>query len=296
MIRAIILALAGLLALGGCDVDRGDEVRVETSPGVAPLIYEVADSRGEVRGWLLGTIHALPDGTRWRTRPIAQAIATADHLLVEIADIDRPESIAVTFGELATTPGMGPLAARIDPSLRPALAEMIARSGIDPARFDSTETWAAALMLARVDASGDPANGVDRALVEEFGPQHVAGFEVSPIQLGIFDRLAERDQRDLLELTIAQWLAGRGKPDRLQQAWLAGDEAALSAAMDEGILSDPQLRAALLVDRNAGWMPTLLAALESPRRPLVAVGTAHLLGPDGLVALLEQRGYTVRRL
>ena len=36
--------------------------------------------------------------------------------------------------------------------------------------------------------------------------------------------------------------------------------------------------------------------LKQTPRPLVGVGAAHLVGPDGLAALLEQRGYTVRRL
>ena len=63
-----------------------------------------------------------------------------------------------------------------------------------------------------------------------------------------------------------------------------------------GILADPNLRAALLVERNRRWAAALVPLLEQPARPLVAVGTAHLVGPEGLASLLEAAGYRIRRL
>jgi uncharacterized protein YbaP (TraB family) len=36
--------------------------------------------------------------------------------------------------------------------------------------------------------------------------------------------------------------------------------------------------------------------LKDAARPLVAVGTAHLVGPEGLAASLRARGYRVTRI
>lgn len=288
---SLLLALAALLALSACS-ERED---TPTTPA-NPLVYEVSNADGEVEGWLLGTMHALPDGVAWRTARIDQIIGEADLLLVEVAELDNQSAIAMTFGELASSEGLGPLSGRISPELREPLAQIVARSDFPGNTFDNTESWAAALMLARVDAFGDPANGVDRALIRAFSDREVRGFETAEQQLGIFDRLAEADQRDLVEGTVREWVAARENPGKLTRAWSEGDLAAMERVTHEGIMADPELREALLVGRNKAWMPPLLAALSAPGKPLVGVGTAHLIGPDGLVAMLGQNGYTVTRV
>ena len=61
-------------------------------------------------------------------------------------------------------------------------------------------------------------------------------------------------------------------------------------------MADVELRAAILTGRNDAWLVKLLPMLEQREKPFVAVGAAHLVGPDGLPALLEAQGYTVKRL
>jgi hypothetical protein len=151
-------------------------------------------------------------------------------------------------------------------------------------------------MLAQVDAEGSPENGVDRALIRDFAGRDVREFEGAADQLVIFDRLPERDQRDLLEGVVREASDENADRGRLRRAWLSGDIAVLEEATNTGIMADPELRAALLVDRNTRWLALLAGELRAPERPLVAVGAAHLVGPDGLPAMLEARGYIVRRV
>lgn len=287
------LAFAALLALPACGERQTGGA--EAAPP-DPLFYEIASPQGEVEGWMLGTIHALPNGTEWRTAAIDRVIKQSDLLLVEIADLEDRSKIAITFGELATTEGLGPLEARISPELHDELAAIVARSEFPSFSFANTESWAAALMLARVDAYGDPANSVDAALIRDFAGREVRGFETARGQLGLFDQLAADDQRELVEGTVREWQAAQSNPGQLTRAWLAGDLAALEHATTEGIMADPELRETLLVGRNRAWMGPLTEVLEGPARPLVAVGAAHLVGPDGLAAMLEAGGYRVSRI
>lgn len=290
------LALACTLAIAGCSGGEAPKDDPETVGPASPLLYEIANADEEVEGWMLGTIHALPDGTDWRTPTIDQIVEDADRLFVEVAGLDNPAAIGETFTRLATTPELGPLSQRVTPGIREGLEEMIDQSDIAPSQFHNIESWAAAIMLSRVGATGNPGNGVDRFLIEQFKDRPVHGFELAAQQLGIFDELAAKDQRDLLEGTVREWMASRGNPGRLTKAWLAGDEAALVKATTTGIMADPELRDALLVDRNTRWIPTILRGLEDTENVLVAVGAAHIVGPDGLPAMLEAHGYTVRRV
>jgi uncharacterized protein YbaP (TraB family) len=49
----------------------------------------------------------------------------------------------------------------------------------------------------------------------------------------------------------------------------------------------------LLVARNRRWDEAIAVMLQGTPRPLVAVGAAHLVGPDGLAVMLRSRGYRV---
>ena len=288
-----LLAPAFMLALAGCS----DAPREEAAgPPPSPLLYEIASADGTVEGWMLGTIHALPDGTRWRTGAIEDVTRSADLLVVEIAALDDSAALSRVFAELGTSPGLPPLARRLPPALRPQLAALLERGGMDAKDFTTTESWAAALMLAQIDAEGDPANGVDRALIRAFPPAQVRELEGARAQLAIFDALPEAEQRDLLAAVVGEADPDGARAAQLREAWRTGNEAVLAEAAASGIMADPELHEALLAARNRRWDAIIAALLAAPGRPLIAVGSAHLVGPDGLAALLAARGYRIRRI
>lgn len=290
--EAVVAALF-LLILAGCSDAPGEPA---DRPTPSPLLYELAGADGTVEGWMLGTIHALPPGTRWRTPAINRVVDEADLLLVEIGQLNGRDEAPSIYLSLAQSPGLPSIDQRLPPKLRPQLAALMKRgelSGKDLARYD---TWAANIALARVDAIGDPAHGVDRTLIDSFSGRSVRELEVMRAQLLIFDRLPESAQRTMLAAVVRESENTRRDPERLQRAWLAGDAATIEQSTREGFLADPGLREALLTGRNRRWMVQIKSMLKDSPRPLIAVGTAHLVGPDGLVALLEAQGYRVRRL
>ena len=121
-------------------------------------------------------------------------------------------------------------------------------------------------------------------------------FEGAAAQLAIFDQLPEPAQRALLAAALDCPGDELTEMHKLEQAWATGDLAMVNAATSADFLRNPELRAALLVSRNRAWVAKLTGLLLRGAQPFVAVGLAHLVGADGLPALLSAQGYTVTRL
>ena len=261
-----------------------------------PALWQVTGPQGQ-RGWLFGTIHALPDEADWRSDVIDRAIDQSDRLVVEVAALADDAATAEEFSRRAAAPGLPPLSQRIAPAQRPALMALLAKQHISESRFATVETWAAALLLAQgLQGRSDSGNGIDRALLRDESGMQVAELEGAAAQLGIFDSLAEADQRDLLSAVVSGADQAGAETARLAAAWQRGDMAAIEAETHNGLLADPQLRDALFLNRNRAWTQRLSTMMAGGAHPFVAVGAAHMAGPDGLPAMLAARGYTVRRL
>ncbi len=287
MIRALAVAL--LLALAGCK-------EAPPPPEAKPALWEVTGAKGE-RAWLFGTIHALPRRVDWRSAKIDAALAAADELVLEIAAIDDRAALEAEYARRAASPGLPPLLERVWPGQRDQFAALLASKNIDAAPYQRLETWAAALALAQaLKGANDPAFGIDKDILAAARGKPVGELEGASAQLAVFDTLPEADQRDLLSATVAEAVAPDDEAHRLADAWARGDMALLEAETRTGLLADPELRAALLTTRNEAWAGKLAAKLARGGKPFVAVGAAHLAGPDGLPALLAARGYRVTRV
>lgn len=284
MIRRAI-ALAAALCLAACGP------RAPELPRPSPALWSVTGPHGEL-GWLFGTIHALPDGAKWTTAPLNDALKQAGVLVVEVANLGDLTTGQQAFAAVSSTPGLPPLLSRLPPDQRPALAAALKRTGLDEGNFASTESWAAALIISNAQDAGEGENGVDQALLKRGLP--VIGLEGFAEQFAIFDHLPQRDQADLLYYSSVE--SAPDEDGQMTAAWVKGDLQTLSREANEGMLADPELRQALLVNRNRAWLARIVPLLQQKRRPFVAVGAAHMLGDVGLPAMLAAQGYTVRRI
>lgn len=260
---------------------------------VTPALWQIDGPHGE-RGWLFGTIHALPMEVDWRSPKVNAALAGSDSLVLEIARLDDNAATAAIFARLARTRGQPLLSERVAPALRPQLAAVLRRTQTFETGFSATETWAAALTLAqKMQGASNSGYGIDRALLNAAPDKALGELEGAETQLGIFDRLPEADQRDLLAAVVT---GTDEEPASLAAAWGKGDMAVIERETRTGMLGDPELRAALLVNRNKAWTGRIVALLAQGERPFVAAGAAHMAGPDGLPALLAALGYRVTRV
>lgn len=292
MIR-IFAAIVAAALLAACNGGGGVP---SDAPPPSPALYEVTGPTGATEGWLFGTIHSLPDETRWRTGALDGVVQEAGVLVVEVGNLGSGDAIGESFNRLAQGSQGSYLHDRVEPADRSALSRLIEQSGTTERQFYYLDTWAAALALARSYGVGDPENGADRAMLEEFAGKPVIELEGAVYQFTLFDRLPETEQRDLLAAVIEDSRSGKAQALARMEAWRTGDTAAIEHETRQGLLSDPELRKALLVDRNLAWVGKIDELFAAQPPMLIAVGAAHLPGDDGLIALLERRGYRVTRI
>ncbi len=281
------LAFALVLALAACAPQPDRQVR--------PALWEATGPSGE-KAWLFGTIHAMPAPVDWRSPAIDRALQDSDLLVLEIDNANDPGALGRIFAALSNSPGLPPVTDRLDAPRRKRLVEAMQELGLSPRDLAGMETWAAALTVSRAaTAESHAAFGLESELMDAARGKPVAQLEGAEAQLRMFDGLPESEQQDLLAGVVEEALSDRPE-DTLAKAWASGDMATIDREAHAGLLADAELREALLVNRNRAWVAKIAAMLQQGRRPLVAVGAAHMAGPDGLPALMAAQGYTVRRL
>ena len=63
-----------------------------------------------------------------------------------------------------------------------------------------------------------------------------------------------------------------------------------------GMREYPELYQVLVVNRNHAWLPYIEQALQEKEPIFIVVGALHLLGKEGLVTALKEKGYEVQQL
>ncbi|WP_309601796.1 TraB/GumN family protein [Sphingomonas sp.] len=270
------------------------------APAAKPALWKVADKDTTI--YLFGTIHLLPKGTEWRTAKFNQAAASSSTLVVEtIIDEANPAAAIGAMMKLAVSPNLPPILDRVTPDKRPALAAMIARSGMPAGVLDKLETWAGGMILLGVtfkDLGLEPSSGVETALRSEFktAAKSIDQLETNAEQFGFFDTLPEAAQRKFLESVTDDPAKGRAMFTEMLSVWTRGDVKAMGDSFNRELKDSPELRENLLRKRNANWNGWVQRRMLQPGTVFVAVGAGHLAGSDSVISMLERSGYKVKRV
>jgi hypothetical protein len=246
--------------------------------------------------YLYGTIHLRKAGGEWGGPAAKAALAEAQDVWTEI-EID-PAKDAELQGLVAQY-GLDParkLSAVIDPAQKPALEAAAAALGAPLANFEPMRPWLAGITFSIVpllQAGYDPASGVDRQIdaAAEAAGKRMRWFETGAEQLQFLSGLSEPVQLQLLYEALAEFQKGPDVLKRMEAAWEAGDNAALEALVVSELKAEyPEVYDVILTQRNARWADILAEELKGAGVDFVAVGAAHLLGPDSVQALLAKKG------
>ena len=254
------------------------------------------------RIYLLGSVHVLRQQDYPIPTAIEKAYQDAEILIMEI-DVDDldPIEMAGIVNELGVIKDGGTLREIMGPSLYDEAADYAAQLDIPFLMLAQTEPWLAAItieqmMLLRIGFN--PKYGIEFHLSAKASEdsKEILGLESVREQLEFLDKLSLSAQRSLLIQTLRESLNIEENLDLLIDAWRHGD----IDFLEENLLAEmqryPELYRTLIVDRNEAWVEQIRNLIGEQDDYLIVVGTLHLVGDDGLPALLSEIGITTDQL
>jgi len=276
-----------------------------TEPARRGFLYEVR--KGDQTALLMGTIHV--GRPEFYPLPAAQLarMQRNDGLVLEADVSDTARALAATQ-KYAMIPASEPgLDTKLPPALKTRIEAIVARNQLDPAPLWRMKPWMLANVLALFEAAQAgymPALSVEAYLMRLARQAGKPILELESIeqQFELFESAPFATQVAFLEEAVkaVETKAARREINRIVQAWETGDQAALERLLAEMRAQDsPGARFTvdtILLGRHPAMVKKIEALMAEGKTYLIAVGSLHLAGPQGLIALLRGRGFTVTPL
>lgn len=262
------------------------------------FLWKVEAPGGAV-AYLLGSLHVLTADSYPLPAAIEKAFAESKTLVEEV-DLDEISDPMAMMGALAKamlTDGQT-LDKIIAPSTYADVKKRAEDVGLPMLALDRMKPWlvAVTLMAPTLQAAGfKPEFGVDRHFFDRATARGMKrqALETVAYQLDRFDAMPVPVQEALLKTTIADLDTQVNDVKQMVRAWSAGDAAAVEKLTLTSFKDSPELYKRLLVERNENWVPHVEKCLAGNAGCFIVVGAAHLVGRDGLPALLAKKGMKV---
>ncbi len=277
--------------------------------GSTPLLYKATDQDGDVV-WLFGSIHVGTDDMYPLPAYVTDAFCEADGLAVE-CDIVAAESNILGLTN-ALTGMMYTDGSTIDEHINGALyaeAKAIMEENSIPATALNAYTpsfWSMMIdSFAYLQYDLDANLGIDMYLLKRAKNEDIPIHEIESVeeQYAMLGNFSEELQILLLEGSVQSY----GDPESeevledLVDAWAKGDEQELITMLtdDTSGMTAEEMRLyneynyAMMTARNELMTDFAENALIDGNELFICVGTAHVIGEDGIAEQLRDRGYTV---
>jgi len=284
-----VLAAATLAGVSLAGASLADE-----APRRGALLYEVRAPGGQNPSYLFGTIHSEDPRILDLPGPVLTAFADSPAFALEVV----PDTEAIIKSMVTMTYTDGRTLREVLPAdMYPEVAAALQGLGMPPAAFRDFKPWAV-LTLISVPPAGS-GEFLDMRLyrtAKEAG-KRILGLESMEEQLAVFDDMGESDQIALLREALGSRDELPVMFESLIEAYLARNLDTLMERSEHYLQgNDPRLaalfREAAVESRNRRMAQRMLPLFDQGGW-FIAVGALHLPGVNGILSLVEQKGYRV---
>ena len=294
-------------AIGSPDYDPTKSRATKTearSDTLRTLLWEVKSKDGANTLYLFGTIHVGKASFYPLPASVQKALLLSGKVVVE-ADV-TDQSDAAEIARLIDYPKGDSIEKHVSPQLLARLKAQLEKRKIPYANVAVMRPVILGGLLPIVEyvrLGYDMASGLDLALIQQAKREKKAllQLETSLAQVKLLTGMPAPLQEAFLDNALLMIEQGRSgdQVTGVVNAWQLGDAKLMVELADDasrGQRDTDKLNQILLWGRHPAMMEKIESYLASGEIHFVAVGSLHLVGPQGLVNLLEKRGYKIRQL
>lgn len=249
--------------------------------------------------YLLGSLHVLKPDAYPLSTAIEGAYAASQKIVFET---DLAAMTDTDFQMKMLTAGLYPEGQSLFDNLpggtRQALEKKIAELGMPKEQFARFKPWFMAVTLSALELQRmgfNPAYGIDMYFYGKAkqNQKKIESLEPIEFQLDLLSNMNPQKQIAFLEQTLKDLELVTELAQDMVKFWQAGESDKLFRLLYKSFKNHPQIYERLLIQRNQKWVAQIQTLLQGTETTLVIVGAGHLVGPNSVVALLEEKGYSL---
>jgi uncharacterized protein YbaP (TraB family) len=254
------------------------------------LLWEVKNKDGKTCAHLFGTIHVMAESKFYFPKKLEKIVAKSDGICLEIAGLTtNAPSIEKLMMTEKSLPDLFSVS-QIDSIHRWAEKFLY----LKPEQFNENFGHAKPFLLLQfILKSSLPETTKSYEFVfeemAEKNKQDVIGLETVDFQLSLFDSMTIEDQVKMVMESLKDEGIAKTKFEEMQQMYLEQNLDRLYHLTKE---ESTPLNRNFLENRNIDWIPKIENIMRD-KVVFIAVGAAHLAGPEGVIELLKKKGYQV---
>lgn len=268
-----------------------------------PMLWKVSDADNSL--YMLGSFHLLKDSDYPLAKSTDAAFEDAEQLVFEISpeEMNNP-ALGQKMAQAAMRTDGKTLQQSMSEATWKQLEAFAAERKMPIANFQGFEPWFVTLIMSVTEMQKiglNPELGLDKHFMNRAAKagKPAKGLETGESQIAVLDGMSAKLQEQSLQDLLDDAGNMKTEIDKMHDIWRKGDDKGLFDLMTREMVEKyPELYQSINVDRNKAWLPKLDALLKDNDKDdvLVVVGALHLLGKDGVVEMLKDKGYKVERM
>ena len=274
--------------------------QADAPSGKKSFLWSVKSDSNTV--YVLGSLHLLNKDSYPLGEAYEGAFQDSEIVVFEVdpGELEKPETIKMVLSKAALEKGKT-LRDTVSPETYELAKDELGELGVDINMFSGTKPWflAVTATILKLSKMGfDPEYGVDQYYYKKArgDGKEVRGLESAEYQIDLIASLGEEHQDEVLVHTLKDLDVIEKELNSLVESWNSGDEDGFEELILRSYGEYPQVYERLIVNRNKNWLKEIEGYLSGSKNYLVVVGAGHLVGQEGLIKLLSDKGYSVKQM